>query len=190
MSGAQSIPTRRATWTAAGLPRVALTPAPACYAPGRQNRPRHGRAPCRRRGPVGAAPDDVLVAHVRRVLEASPFHGENSTRKVWAKKTGCRKSPLWKTRSADDPAAGYTRPSHDPGSRHALGRIASSASWAAAGWASSTRRTICWPRGSASGGGAAFRPSPPSTPWRRGISMTTLFGASGRSIPPADASRI
>ena len=41
-------------------------------------------APCRRRGPVGAAPDDVLVAHVRRVLEASPFHGEGY-RKVWAK---------------------------------------------------------------------------------------------------------
>ena len=40
-------------------------------------------APCRRRGPVGAAPD-VLVAHVRRVLEASPFHGEGY-RKVWAK---------------------------------------------------------------------------------------------------------
>ena len=36
------------------------------------------------RGPVGAAPDDVLVAHVRRVLEASPFHGEGY-RKVWAK---------------------------------------------------------------------------------------------------------
>ena len=33
---------------------------------------------------VVAAPDDVLVAHVRRVLEASPFHGEGY-RKVWAK---------------------------------------------------------------------------------------------------------
>ena len=41
-------------------------------------------APCRRRGPIGAAPDDVLVAHIRRVLEASPFHGEGY-RKVWAK---------------------------------------------------------------------------------------------------------
>ena len=30
-------------------------------------------ARCRRRGPIGAAPDDVLVAHIRRVLEASPF---------------------------------------------------------------------------------------------------------------------
>ena len=31
-----------------------------------------------RRGPVGAAPDEVLVVHIRRVLEASPFHGEGS----------------------------------------------------------------------------------------------------------------
>ena len=36
------------------------------------------------RGPVGAAPDEVLVVHIRRVLEASPFHGEGY-RKVWAK---------------------------------------------------------------------------------------------------------
>ena len=41
-------------------------------------------APGRRRGPIGAAPDDVLVGHIRRVLEASPFHGEGY-RKVWAK---------------------------------------------------------------------------------------------------------
>jgi transposase InsO family protein len=33
---------------------------------------------------VGAAPDAVLVAHIRRVLEASPFHGEGY-RKAWAK---------------------------------------------------------------------------------------------------------
>ena len=38
----------------------------------------------RRRGPVGAAADDVLVAHLRRVLEASPFHGVGY-RKAWAK---------------------------------------------------------------------------------------------------------
>ena len=38
----------------------------------------------RRRGPVGAAPDDVLVGHIRRVLDASPCHGEGS-RKAWAK---------------------------------------------------------------------------------------------------------
>ena len=80
MSGAQSISTRRAygvqrvcrVWHCARssvYARRQATPAP---------------APCRRRGPVGAAPDDVLVAHVRRVLEASPFHGEGY-RKVWAK---------------------------------------------------------------------------------------------------------
>ena len=37
-----------------------------------------------RRGSVGAAPEEVLVGHIRRVLEASPFHGEGY-RKVWAK---------------------------------------------------------------------------------------------------------
>ena len=42
------------------------------------------RAPWCRRGPVGAAPDEVLVGHIRRVLEASPFHGEGY-RKAWAK---------------------------------------------------------------------------------------------------------
>ena len=47
-----------------------------------------------RRGPVGAAPDDVLVGHIRRVLEASPFHGAGY-RKVWAKLRveGIRTSP-------------------------------------------------------------------------------------------------
>ena len=33
---------------------------------------------CRRRGPIGAAPDDVLVGHIRRVLEASPFHAKGT----------------------------------------------------------------------------------------------------------------
>ena len=67
-------------WRAAGLPRVALRPLQrVCEASGDPS-----PAPCRRRGPVGAAPDDVLVAHVRRVLEASPFHGEGY-RKVWVK---------------------------------------------------------------------------------------------------------
>ena len=42
------------------------------------------QVPCRRRGPVGAAPDEVLVGHIRRVLDASPFHGEGY-RKAWAK---------------------------------------------------------------------------------------------------------
>ena len=34
--------------------------------------------------PSAPAPDEVLVVHIRRVLEASPFHGEGY-RKVWAK---------------------------------------------------------------------------------------------------------
>ena len=33
---------------------------------------------------AGRGPDDVLVGHIRRVLEASPFHGEGY-RKAWAK---------------------------------------------------------------------------------------------------------
>ena len=38
----------------------------------------------RKRGPVGAATDDDLVGHIRRVLAESPFHGEGY-RKVWAR---------------------------------------------------------------------------------------------------------
>src|ERR687886_1356316 len=46
---------------------------------------RHERTrPAARRGPVGPCPDDELVAHIRRVLEASPFPGEGY-RKVWAR---------------------------------------------------------------------------------------------------------
>ena len=45
---------------------------------GRRRRPLAGA------GPVGAAPDDVLVGHIGRMLEASPFHGEGY-RKAWAK---------------------------------------------------------------------------------------------------------
>jgi putative transposase len=47
-----------------------------------------------RRGPVGPCPDDVLVAQIRRVLEASPFPGEGY-RKVWARRRhgGIRTSP-------------------------------------------------------------------------------------------------
>ena len=76
MSGAQSISTR---W-AYGVQRVCRVwhcVRSSVYAR-RQATP--SPAPCRRRGPVGAAP----VAHVRRVLEVSPFHGEGY-RKVWAK---------------------------------------------------------------------------------------------------------
>jgi putative transposase len=41
-------------------------------------------APPRGRGPVGAMPDDGLLAAIRAVLAASPFHGEGH-RKVWAR---------------------------------------------------------------------------------------------------------
>ena len=38
----------------------------------------------RRRGPLGACPDEELVGHIRRILTESPFHGEGY-RKVWAR---------------------------------------------------------------------------------------------------------
>ena len=80
MSGAQSISTRRA-YGVERVCRVWHRARSSVYAR-RQATP--SPAPCRRRGPIGAAPDDVLVAHIRRVLEASPFHGEGY-RKAWAK---------------------------------------------------------------------------------------------------------
>jgi putative transposase len=40
--------------------------------------------PPRRRGPIGPMPDTALLAAIRAVLEASPFHGEGH-RKVWAR---------------------------------------------------------------------------------------------------------
>ena len=43
-----------------------------------------GEAPPRRPGPVGPMPDADLVAAIRAVLAASPFHGEGH-RKVWAR---------------------------------------------------------------------------------------------------------
>jgi putative transposase len=56
---------------------------------------RHERArPAARRGPLGPCADDELVAHIRRILEASPFPGEGY-RKVWARlrHSGIRTSP-------------------------------------------------------------------------------------------------
>src|SRR5690348_4045627 len=41
-------------------------------------------SPAQRRGPVGAMPDEALVAAIRAVIAASPFHGEGH-RKVWAR---------------------------------------------------------------------------------------------------------
>ena len=80
MSGAQSISTRRA-YGVQRVCRVWHCARSSVYAR-RQATP--SPAPNRRRGPIGAAPDDVLVAHLRRVLEASPFYGEGY-RKAWAK---------------------------------------------------------------------------------------------------------
>ena len=80
MSGAQSISTRRAY----GVQRVCRVWHCARSSVYVRRQATSFPAPCRRRGPIGAAPDDVLVAHIRRVLEASPFHGEGY-RKVWAK---------------------------------------------------------------------------------------------------------
>ena len=79
MRGAQSISTRRAS----GVQRVCRVWHCARSSVSARRQATPSPAPCRRRGPVGAAPDDVLVAHVRRVLEASPFHGEGY-RNVWA----------------------------------------------------------------------------------------------------------
>ena len=79
MSGAQSISARRAY----GVHRVCRVWGRArssVYV--RRHAPRSRAS--RRRGPVGAATDEVLVGHIRRVLEASPFHGEGY-RKAWAK---------------------------------------------------------------------------------------------------------
>ena len=80
MSGAQSISTRRA-YGVQRVCRVWARPRSSVYA--RWQAPRD----CvlgHRRGPVGAAPDAVLVGHIRQVLDASPFHGEGY-RKAWAK---------------------------------------------------------------------------------------------------------
>ena len=90
MSGAQSISTRRA-YGVQRVCRVWARPRSSVYA--RRQAPRDC-ARGHRRGPVGAAPDEVLVGHIRRVLEASPFHGEGY-RKVWAKLRveGIRTSP-------------------------------------------------------------------------------------------------
>jgi hypothetical protein len=38
----------------------------------------------KRRGPLGAGPDEELVGHIRLILTESPFHGEGD-RKVWAR---------------------------------------------------------------------------------------------------------
>ncbi len=80
MSRAHSISTRRA-YGVQRTCRVWNRPRSSVYA---KRHVMRSPTPLRRRGPVGAAPDEVLVEHIRRVLEASPFHGEGY-RKAWAK---------------------------------------------------------------------------------------------------------
>ena len=80
MSGAQSISTRLAY----GLQRICRVWERARSSVYARRHATKSRAPRCRRGPVGAAPDAVLVGHIRRVLQTSPFHGEGY-RKAWAK---------------------------------------------------------------------------------------------------------
>ena len=68
MSGAQSISARRAY----GVQRVCRVWGRARSSVYVRRHATRSRA-SRRRGPVGAATDEVLVGHIRRVLEASPF---------------------------------------------------------------------------------------------------------------------
>jgi transposase InsO family protein len=56
----------------------------AYYLKAREAVPPERRPVPRKRGPIGAATDDDLVDHIRRVLAESPFHGEGY-RKVWAR---------------------------------------------------------------------------------------------------------
>ena len=83
MKDAHSISTRRAY----GVQRVCRVWHRARSSVYARRQATTSRAPCRRRGPVGAAPDDVLAGHIRRLLEASPFHGAGY-RKAWAKLRG------------------------------------------------------------------------------------------------------
>src|SRR5206468_3961948 len=62
-----------------GVPRST-----ASYLKAREAVPVDQRPVPRKRGPVGAATDDDLVGHIRRVLAESPFTGEGY-RKVWAR---------------------------------------------------------------------------------------------------------
>ncbi len=62
-----------------GMPRST-----AYYLKAREAIPPEQRPMPRKRGPVGAATDEELLGHIRRVLAESPFHGEGY-RKVWAR---------------------------------------------------------------------------------------------------------
>lgn len=49
-----------------------------------RHRAAHSASPSQRRGPVGALSDEALIAAIRAVIAASPFHGEGH-RKIWAR---------------------------------------------------------------------------------------------------------
>jgi putative transposase len=70
------------------MPRVCrlfgMARSTAYYLKAREAVPPEQRPAPRKRGPVGAATDDELVGHIRRVLAESPFTGEGY-RKVWAR---------------------------------------------------------------------------------------------------------
>jgi putative transposase len=71
-----------------GLQRVCRTfgmaRSTADYLEAREAVPPEQRPEPRERGPVGAATDEALVGHIRRVLAESPSHGEGY-RKAWAR---------------------------------------------------------------------------------------------------------
>ena len=71
-----------------GLQRVCrvfgIARSTAYYLKAREAVPPELRPVPKKRGPVGAATDEALVGHIRRVLAESPFHGEGY-RKVWAR---------------------------------------------------------------------------------------------------------
>ena len=83
MSHAHSISTRRAY----GVQRVCRVWDCARSSVYARRQATRSRTPLRRRGPVGAAPDDVLVDHIRRMLEASPFHGEGYWKPEWHRRS-------------------------------------------------------------------------------------------------------
>jgi transposase InsO family protein len=71
------------------MPRVCrlfgLARSTAYYLKAREAVPPEQRPVPKKRGPVGAATDEGLVGHIRRVLAESPSHGEGY-RKVWARR--------------------------------------------------------------------------------------------------------
>ena len=78
MRGAQSISTRRA-YGVQRVCRVWHCARSSVYA----RRQALSSAPGRRRGPIGAAPDDVLVGHIRRVLRLALLEFKRTYNEQW-----------------------------------------------------------------------------------------------------------